>query len=336
MIPADKIPQPVSDIILRFLEGVATEEEAAFLRTWLAEDEANRRYFDDVNTTFQASITFNRINHTRVDDAWAHLSKTLGKEEAVNQSPSFNVRHFLTWKIAASVLLVIGSGIFAYKFFNESSTNQKGTIVRNAQGSNTRIVLPDNSEVWLNTNSSLEYSADFGENSRLVILKGEAFFDVQKGSKDFIVQTEKIQVHVKGTRFNVEAYKNSSTVKTTLEEGKVELYVEGRDKIYRMIPGDQVIVNKQQNEVTTKRVDPLNFSAWKEEKLIFDGAPLEDVVTTLENRYNVSIQITSERAKKERISLTVEQESLQEVLELLKLSSRLQTRTENDTIILYE
>src|SRR5688572_7842774 len=129
MIPADKIPQPVSDIILRFLEGVATEEEAAFLRTWLAEDEANRRYFDDVNTTFQASITFNRINHTRVDDAWAHLSKTLGKEEAVNQSPSFNVRHFLTWKIAASVLLVIVSGIFAYKFFNESSTDQKGTIV---------------------------------------------------------------------------------------------------------------------------------------------------------------------------------------------------------------
>ena len=196
--------------------------------------------------------------------------------------------------------------------------------------------MPDSSTVWLNANSTLEYTNEFGNTTREVTLKGEAFFDVKKDHKAFIVKTDKIQVHVKGTRFNVEAYKKNATVKTTLEEGKVELHVDGSDKFFTMTPGDQIILNTQLNDVVVKKVNPLDVSAWKEDRLVFDNTPLSEVIAKLENRYKVNIKIDSKQALRERLSMTIEQEDIEEVLDLIKLSSRLQIKMEGNEIVLYE
>jgi transmembrane sensor len=330
--------ETIKEVILRFLEGDATAEETAFLRRWLDQSETNRQYFDEVNTTFQATVTLNRFNHRKVDDAWTRLSQKIEADKLATLAPPAKiVRLHPALKVAAAVLLLAVSGFLTYGLLPaQDEALPMASIVRSARGSNTRILLPDGSIVWLNANSTLEYPSQFGETSREVRLRGEGFFDVRKGIKPFIVHAEDLLVKVKGTRFNVEAYANAQTLKTTLEEGKVELQVADQQDVYTMKPGDQIVVNKKSAGITRTQVDPTDFSAWKEEKLVFDNVPLDNIVSKLENRYKVSILVESIGAKRERISMTVEHETLDEVLEMIRLSSQLRIKRERNKIILFE
>jgi len=339
MTPQDLTPddETTREVILRFLEGDATEQETASLRSWLGQSEANRRYFDEVNTTFQATVTVNRFNHRKVDDAWNALAQKIAAEKEHKPAPAKTVRLFTVWKAAAAVALLAASSYLAYRLTPANDETQSAaSIVRTARGSNTRVLLPDGSVVWLNANSTLEYPAKFGEASREVKLKGEGFFDVRKGTKPFIVHAGELQVKVKGTRFNVEAYAESPTLKTTLEEGKVELHVADRTEIYVMKPGDQIVIHKTDAQITRTQVDPADFSAWKEEKLVFDNMPLDGIVAKLENRYKVNILVESIGAKRERMSMTIEHETLDEVLDMIRLSSHLRVKKERNKIILFE
>ncbi|MEO7990674.1 MAG: FecR domain-containing protein [Chryseolinea sp.] len=333
----DTTPEHIKEIVLRFLEGSASEEDVTILFHWLKEDEKNREYFDEVNTTFHTSVTLNRFTQQKTDDAWMALSSRIDSEKGKLRTLrplriSFNKSAF---RIAASICLIAVTWYIFVKLLSKTD-HQRPTLVKNSIGNNTRILLPDSSVVLLNTNSTLEYPSEFGIASREVVLKGEAFFDVKKGSKPFIVKTENIQIQVKGTRFNVQAYKNDQAVKTTLEEGKVELQVSGDERVYTLKPGDQAILNTDVNKVTLKKVDPSNFTAWKEEKLIFDNTPLKDIISKLENRFHVTISLDSAIARRERLTMTIERESLDEILDLIVLSSDLRVKKENDKIILFE
>lgn len=336
MTPQDPTEAPhIKEIILRFLEGIATDKEISILHKWLQENEANRKYFDEVNNTYQASVTLNRFNHPMVDTDWEKLTSRM--REGTHQLPRKRTMPFVFLKVAASISMLFVIGFLLWENFEKNNDVQKqGTIVRNSQRNNTRIVLPDGSTVWLNANSTIEYSPDFGQVFREVALKGEAFFDVKKDSKSFIVKTDNMQIHVKGTRFNVEANKRNGTVKTTLEEGKVELHVDGSDKFFTMTPGDQIILDTKLNDIKVQKVDPTDFSAWKEDKLIFDNTPLSEIAAKLENRYKVKITIKSAKAKRELVTMTIEQEDIEEVLEMIKLSSKLRIKMERNEIILYE
>jgi transmembrane sensor len=335
MTPENPADGPIKEIILRFLEGVASEKEIERLYKWLEEHESNRKYFDEVNNTYQVSVTLNRFNQPTIDEDW----KKIANEIKNDKTPHFSERkptRFVFLKVAATISVVALVGILLFKFFVSSKAQKQETIVKNSKSNNTRIVLPDGSTVWLNANSTIVYNPDFGQSTREVTLKGEAFFDVKKDNKSFIVRTDNMQVHVKGTRFNVEAYKKNGTIKTTLEEGKVELHGAGSDKFFTMKPGDQIILNTQLNNVVVKKVNPFDVSAWKEDRLVFDNTPLSEVVAKLESRYKVSIVISSAKAKQDRLTMTVEQEDIEEVLELIKLSSQLQVKKAGNEILLYE
>lgn len=326
------------ELILRFLEGSASAQDILTLRSWLEQSEANRQYFDEVNTTFQATVTLNRFNHHKVDNAWTALSQRIAAE---NQDTPVKASR-TAWLsplvgIAASVcLLAVSAFLIFQQWPQQQNIKAHGSIVRNSNGTNTRILLPDGSIVWLNTNSTLEYPAQFGEASREVILKGEGFFDVRKGSKPFIVHAEQLSVQVKGTRFNVEAYSDSPIISTTLEEGKVELLVPDQEEVYVMKPGDQIVVNKSYDRITRNQVNPANFSAWKEDRLVFDNVPLDEIISKLENRYRVDILIESMGARRERMSMTIERETLDEVLDMIRLSSRLRVKKEKSRVVLFE
>jgi ferric-dicitrate binding protein FerR (iron transport regulator) len=338
MTPIDPTPEPIRDIITRFLEGDASGDEVAILQAWLEENKTNRQYFDEVNNAFQVSVTLSRFNQQKIDTAWNALAQRMDQEKKRGRIFSFfTIPHFSALRIAASVFLVAVSCYLIVPLLSKDAmTSKNATLVRNAEGSNTRILLPDGSLVWLNTNSTLEYPPSFGNSSRIVTLKGEAFFDVTKGRTPFIVQTERLQVLVMGTRFNVQAYKNDPDLKTTLEEGKIELRIKGEDQSYLMKPGDQITLNTGINKITLKKVNPANFTAWKEDVLVFDNTELGEIAAKLENRFKVKLSVDSTLARRERLTMTLEHESLEEVLELIRLSSHLKIKTKDHEIILYE
>lgn len=327
----------IDEMITRFLEGEASDHDIDILHSWLRESVENRRYFDEVNLAYQASVTLNRVNQQRIDSGWQQLQRRISKNESKRGDLSFFLpvrRH--TYLIAASATFALA--VFSYLITSlfGSPRLKQNIIISSSKGSNTHIMLPDSSDVWLNVNSTLEYPDEFGRDSRVVILKGEAFFDIRKDqAKPFIVQTEDIDVTVRGTRFNVEAGVDGKTTTTTLEEGKVDLYVRRNNKSYFMKPGDQITIETNGHQVRHKKVNPSYFTAWKENILVFDNAPLNEIINKLENRYRVSI-LAGKALANERFTLTIEQESLDEVLALIQLSSQLKFKRENDQIILYE
>lgn len=322
----------IQQLILRFLEGSASEQDIATLTDWLKESRSNQEYFDEVNTTYQASVTVNRFNTQKTDEAWTSLMDRIDE-------PRKTVIPLYAWflRVAASVLFLAAAWYLVTLYQPHSVDSPKGNnLVKNSPGRNTRIVLPDSSIVYLNTNSTLEYPSAFGDVSREVYLKGEAYFDVRKGSRPFIVRTENMVIRVKGTRFNVQDYKNETDVRTTLEEGSVELLVSRKQRIYSLTPGDQVVLNTERSNVSLRKVDPSHFTAWKEEKLVFDNTPLQDIVYKLENRFRVNIIVEQHLSKSERLTMTITNETLDEVLDLIQLSSRFKVKKEINDVIIYE
>lgn len=95
-------------------------------------------------------------------------------------------------------------------------------------GQRAQITLADGTKVWLNAQSTLTYSHDFGRNERNVELDGGAYFEVAKNKEiPFYVNTETNQVRVVETHFNVCAYRGSNEFTTTLLEGIVDIYAKG-------------------------------------------------------------------------------------------------------------
>jgi transmembrane sensor len=328
----------VKNLIIRFLEGIATEVETDELRAWLEKSEHNRKYFDEINQTFQTSFALSHIDQLKTDQGWNKLRDRIELDRLSNEREEASLKtwHFSPLRIAAAVGFILLCSYAIVTFNIKHSIVKSANVISKAEGKNTYFLLPDSSEVWLNKNSTLEYPSSFEGSSRMVVLKGEAFFDVKKNGKPFIVLTENVQVYVKGTRFNVQAYNHEEATETTLEEGKVELHLNGNDKSYEMKPGDQIILNKSLNQVTLEKVDPANFTAWKEERLVFDNTPLNEIVTKLENRYRVIISIQGVIANRERLTMTIENESLEEVLESVRLSSQLKVRAEGNRYIIYQ
>lgn len=329
-------PHHIQKIITKFLQKEASDEELNILKQWLDADQNNVLQFEKINDTFQSVITVTRFNAGKTDGAWKNLSERITKENETSTVliPS---RSRVWLKVAASVTLLAAS-YFLIKFIKDTkeelTPNQ--TLVQNSKSNKTRLLLPDSSVVFLNANSTLEYSNDFGKNSRTVKLHGEGFFDVRKGKHDFIVTTQNLSIQVKGTKFNVSSADLDETEKTTLEEGHVVLQVKGKSATYDMKPGDQIMFHAPSKKVIRKKVNPYYYSAWKEDHLHFENTPLSDIVLQLENRYKVNITIDSTLARREWITMTIEDESIEEVLQLIKLSSSLQYKITDEEITIFE
>ncbi len=321
-------------LISRFLDGEASDKEVELLKQWLALSENNRTRFDQLNQDYQRAKISSITTPASRNLAWAGLKERILDEESAVQPRRKYL--FSPLRVAASIIMILLISYATLTLIKGKEQGvQKPMIVKADQHTNIGLYLPDSTHVWLNKNSTLEYPSSFGNTSRLVVLKGEAFFDVQKNGTPFIVQTEKVQVLVKGTRFNIQAYGQESSVKTTLEEGKVELKVGNHTDHYVMKPGDQITLDKPMNQITRRKVDPSNYTAWKESRLIFDNVSLKDMAAKLENRYRIDFTIERKTAESERFSMTIENESLEEILELLQLSSDLQISTDNNRIVIY-
>jgi ferric-dicitrate binding protein FerR (iron transport regulator) len=231
-------------------------------------------------------------------------------------------------KIAAVLVigLIISTVFFSQRAEQNQSTAQTITI-RTPFGAKTSTALPDGSLVWLNSGSSLSFPAGFGK-SRPVKLTGEAYFEVVKSDKPFIVSTSYGDVEVKGTSFNVKAFPDDNSFETTLVEGIVIVSDKNTSDEVALIPGQQAVNSK--NGFNVQNVETSLFTSWKEGKLIFRKEYLPEVARRLERWYNVKIELDNDKRLTEIwYAGTIEMESFTEVLELLQVTAPV-TFTFND------
>lgn len=263
-------------ILIRYFLGQASEEEKEFIHQWIESDEANRTQFIRERIRFDASIL---------------IDKPAIQEKRRRQMPPF-----LSWglKIAASVLLLLGS-FYLYDNYRMARLSQTFQCVSVPPGNRTNIQLPDGTNVWLNANTSLRYPMAFSNTNREIQLDGEAYFEVAKDKKPFIVKTNKYDVEVLGTVFNIEAYGSKPQFRTSLYEGKVKLYNSRQPKAVFLSPGQTAeLVGKVLQVVPTKE---MNSYRWKDGLIYIEDKSFDAIMALFEKFYDVRIVINNQAVK---------------------------------------
>ena len=257
----------MEDLLLRYYEGETTEDETALVEEWLEASEENRRTARQVQTLGLAADMAQISSRLDVKKALKDVHRKM-KQKKVNRYQVL----FRGMQRAAAILFIPLMVSWSILYWDKDKEEIHMMEVRTNPGMTTSVELPDGTEVVLNSSSSLRYPSRFADDKREVKLVGEAFFSVAKDEKKFIVGTlnnSKIVVH--GTEFNVEAYKGSRTVQTTLVSGKVSFsYVNnGRRNNVMMIPGQKVIYDIVREKVVVKEVNVDVETCWKDGRLIF-------------------------------------------------------------------
>lgn len=164
-------------------------------------------------------------------------------------------------------------------------------------GGEYRVVLADGTRVRLNSCSLLTYPVSFRDETRVVTLKGEAYFEVTKSSKPFVVNTSNLSVKVLGTSFNISDYSDDNVATTTLIEGRVKVHEQGKGKEYDITPGYTLEYNKELELVCLQDKNQEKYIAWLDGKLRFEGMRLEDIMRLLKRWYDCDIEYEDERLK---------------------------------------
>ncbi len=183
------------------------------------------------------------------------------------------------------------SSILTEIYQNEKAINK----IITPKGGTYKITLPDGSEVWLNSASSLSYPIAFTGNQRKVELHGEAYFEIVADKlRPFQVKSDNQMVEVLGTHFNINTYGNSGFVKTTLVEGSVRVtqnYSNGKPyKTQLLKPGQQSIISWLKPEIKIEEVDVEKEVAWKNGYFKFKNTRIQDVMNEIERWYDVEVQ----------------------------------------------
>lgn len=238
------------------------------------------------------------------------------------------------FKIAAVLIpAIVLSTIFTVGFL--STETPKDFVVLVKPGSKAQITLPDNSVVWLNSNSKLVYS-NASKKQRNVRLVGEAFFKVTKNaSRPFIVSSENLAIEVLGTSFNVKAPKGAKTIETTLLEGSVKLSAPELHTSYYLKPNEKAIYSTLANTVKIIPIEDTDEVLWKDNVFYFESESFGEVINRLENWYGRKIVLENQSIEKETISGSFRDQDINTILKVFRIQFGLNYRIKNDTIYLY-
>lgn len=195
-------------------------------------------------------------------------------------------------------------------------------------GETYRLQLPDLTEIWLNSASSIKFPASFdGLKDRKVELKGEAYFEIAKDRQHpFIVKTEQQEVQVLGTHFNINSDPDQRNTRTTLLEGS--LRITNSAKKQQMIkPGEQSLVNESA-EIVISPADLKSTMAWKNGYFRFNGAQIEEVMQKISRWYDIEVSYQGPISKEKFSGNISRNKNISEVLNMLSYSKAVKFKIE--------
>ena len=280
--------------------------------------ELQLRMFNDIKTTLQIEKpTEPELNESKVTSGSAFSG-------------------LKTWmRIAAMFVLPFISALGVYLFMSDKNVTEP-LLVSVERGQKASITLPDGSKVWLNSLSELTYNSDFNTEKRELLLDGEAYFEVASNpDKPFVVRSNEITVEALGTAFGVKAYTDDVSVSSILMHGKVRVTTPNGTIILKpneRIQYDRELATTRQSSVT----NAVDFTGWIHNELRFENESLYEITRNIQRIYNVEIIFSTERLKKLRYTGTVDNNSLESVLNLISLTSPVSFKIDGQKVILLE
>lgn len=326
----------MNDIILKYLQGNASEKEKEVLLGWLRAGEENKKTFSEIRDRWLE--THNPLDNPeyakRAFDRFAQLV-----EVSKNKQKRLRLSYF--YKAAASVAILfvclLGGYLTGSKQTMDLLSSEPIVLNRVIMGKDSKgpVTLPDGTTVWLNAGSMLVYPDHFSDNKRSVKLEGEGYFEVVRNEKaPFFVETDGMVVNVLGTHFNVKNYENKKMIETTLLSGKVEVLLSGMSSGIVLKPNQRISCNRQNGIYSLAEVDASDYIIWIGDKLVCTNEKLSTILHRMKHWYNMDIECRKGVPLDHRLSLTIRKESPEEILKLLTLISPIRYTIEEDKIII--
>jgi transmembrane sensor len=312
-------------LILRYLQNRMLPEERQAFESWCNESGENRKLVDDLQQAWLLTGSKAATPDFQSEEEWQKLAHFLLPHREIPARALYPATYW--FRIAASFLLLLAfSSILYYTFFSVKE------VVIQTEGNTFSAVLPDGSEVWLNSGSRIVYDRDF--KNRYIRLEGEAFFDVKRNpQKPFIISTGGANIKVLGTSFNVRAYRHEIQTKVFVVTGKVSLSRDAQSEGIVLIPGVTGILSSN-GHLSKATGEDLNQLSWKTRQLVFKKTPMAGVIKTLRSYFKKDIAVKHDELLNCRFTSTFDDPTLEEVIETLQVTFDLKIERQRDTYML--
>ena len=187
----------------------------------------------------------------------------------------------------------LDNGLLAYNINGKQLTEKDAAFyntITTPRGGQYQVTLSDGTKVWLNAASSIRFPVIFTGNERKVDITGEAYFEVAKNaSKPFKVSTGTSQVEVLGTHFNVNAYDDEETIRTTLLEGSVKVFANNQQPKF-LQPGQQSGISKNGKITVFDNADTEEAVAWINGRFQYKSADIQAILRQISRWYDVDVE----------------------------------------------
>jgi len=284
------------ELVAEEIHHELSSEEVTELKILLGEGE-NARKLEKAKKLARMFSELEPLTHVSQTKSWEGINKNLKKRK---------VQLILAvCRYAAIVIFALLAGFLIRPTGKQVVSEMKATEVYVPLGQMSQVSLPDGTEVWLNSGTTLSYFNSFGQNSREVNLSGEAYFKVVPGMVPFRVKLKNSEVEVIGTSFNILSFDNENFSEVTLVEGSVRIKSPEGAEVVKLNPGEQLILSGDLKNNVLKNVETQFYVSWTDGKIVFEEERLADITERLERWYNVEIKLTDESIGNYRFSGTI-------------------------------
>lgn len=293
-------------LIIKYLDNdLMSDEERRILKEWILKSKENENVFKNFALTWEAS-------NILLQDKSCAKTKF---DELIKKQKQNRTRKLISW--TTSSVAAVALFIITLQLFTPIHLLGDKELTFSSDETKKEVILPDGSHVWLNAHSSISYPKSF-EKSRNVKLTGEALFDVVNlGGENFTVETSKIKIEVIGTTFLINDRIDTDVAQTVLESGAVSVMVNNTGNTLNLNPDELFVYNSIDGTSSVETVNVSSYTGWIEDELTFTNILMNELIIQLEKRYNVDIVCNNQRILEIPVSLTVNEEPIDEILFLL-------------------
>mgnify|MGYP002559861673 CR=1 FL=1 len=312
--------------LYKFFDGVASNKEKEAIRLWLEASSLNKEELFREREFFDAMILSGSAEELKKE-------KKSGLEIGIVSLIRPFVREVL--KIAAVVAITVSCGLYFYLSEKRNMELAMNTIIVPA-GQRVNLELPDGTNVWLNARSEMKYPAVFSGSKREIKLDGEAYFEVSPNKeKPFVVHTQKCDIEVLGTKFNVEAYSDSKDFSTALMEGAVKV-TDNISPMYSITLKPDQEVSFKNGRLAVSPIDDYDHYRWRDGLVCFKNINFNELMMRFEKCYGIQIVVENKDLKnyvcsgKFRVS-----DGLDNALRILQRDAKYTFEKDKDDSIVY-
>ena len=316
------------NLIKRYLEDKGIEQDKRIIINWFkrltGEKELRAKSFQYWNE-MPENVNIENYDETLI---LGYIYRKIKLDEFRNKNKVSTPKIIINYLSKIAAILFIPILILCITNYNTRKlTGSKTTYTEIYSPPNSRTIfyLPDGSKGWLNGGSYIKFPQRFSGKTRNVSLRGEAFFNVVTNPDiPFIVTCKNLNIMAKGTSFNVCAWEDEHDVKIVLVNGKLEIYQgkkHNKTLVNTLEPGQLYYFSLTGAGSYVRDVNVAKHISWTEGKMIFKDDQFTNVVKRINRWYNVECVIKDDILKSYTYVATFQNESLDEILKMLKISA---------------